>query len=453
MGSRNRLAAIGIVIICCLTWPLANINAHIFGPVVKYSTSHSPRKVMVTNLFMDDTREITLIGNDAHGIEIIFLNNDGSYLAQAYYDASDNISSFVAEDFNSDGEREFAITEQSYSLIKIYRLGGSGFELLQTINCPGQPYDILAQPLDAGSTWDLFVGCIADNTVKIFQGNGDGTFSATYHSAYSPSPARVQYLIQPPARIAVPSWYADSMATFHVGTDGTIYHDETIFAIGGTRNITPGIFIDDGSSYRDLALVCRTDSTVKLATNDHSNNFSIGTFMSVPDFVPFDIVSADFDRDTKDDLAVIDNSSTNQMVVATRPSDWTAEMYSYLGLGPRSIAASDLNNDFYYDLVITFVAEDSVGVLINQLGGFHYVTGDVNNSGNFNGLDAVYSVAYFKGGPPPPYSVECTPRQIWYVAGDVNASCNFNGLDVSYMVSYFKGGPRPNPCPDCPPAR
>ena len=175
--------------------------------------------------------------------------------------------------------------------------------------------------------------------------------------------------------------------------------------------------------------------------------------MSVPDFVPFDIVSADFDRDTKDDLAVIDNSSTNQMVVATRPSDWTAEMYGSLGLGPRSIATSDLNNDFYYDLIITFVGEDSVGVFLNQLGGFHYVTGDVNNSGNFNGLDAVYSVAYFKGGPPPPYIVECTPRQRWYVAGDVNASCNFNGLDVSYMVSYLKGGPAPNPCPDCPPAR
>ena len=75
----------------------------------------------------------------------------------------------------------------------------------------------------------------------------------------------------------------------------------------------------------------------------------------------------------------------------------------------------------------------------------------MNNSGMFNGLDVTYSVAYFKGGSPPPYECECPPHGTWFVAGDVNASCSFNGLDVTYAVSYFKGGPPPQPCPDCPP--
>jgi hypothetical protein len=79
-----------------------------------------------------------------------------------------------------------------------------------------------------------------------------------------------------------------------------------------------------------------------------------------------------------------------------------------------------------------------------------YVVGDANGNEAFNGLDVTYSVAYFKGGPPPPYECECTPGNTWYVAGDVNQSCSFNGLDVTYMVAYFKGGPPPHPCPDCP---
>ncbi len=86
------------------------------------------------------------------------------------------------------------------------------------------------------------------------------------------------------------------------------------------------------------------------------------------------------------------------------------------------------------------------------IGGCDYIVGDANGNGSFNGLDVVYSVSYFKGGPPPPYSCECTPGNTWFVAGDVNASCNFNGLDVSYMVSYLKGGPAPHPCADCPPS-
>jgi hypothetical protein len=82
-----------------------------------------------------------------------------------------------------------------------------------------------------------------------------------------------------------------------------------------------------------------------------------------------------------------------------------------------------------------------------------YVIGDVNNSGVYNGLDVVYSVNYFKGGPPPPYECECPSGSghVWFVTGDVNASCSFNGLDVTWMVSNLRIDPWPViPCPDCP---
>jgi hypothetical protein len=88
----------------------------------------------------------------------------------------------------------------------------------------------------------------------------------------------------------------------------------------------------------------------------------------------------------------------------------------------------------------------------HEVGGCQYIIGDANNNGVFNGIDVSYSVGYFKGGPPPPYSCECN-ASTWYVAGDVNGNCVFNGIDVSYMVSYFKGGAAPAPCPSCPPSR
>jgi uncharacterized repeat protein (TIGR01451 family) len=81
-----------------------------------------------------------------------------------------------------------------------------------------------------------------------------------------------------------------------------------------------------------------------------------------------------------------------------------------------------------------------------------YVPGDVNGPGTFTGLDITYMVRFFKGGPAPTYSCECTPGNTWYVSGDVNGSCSFTGLDITYSVRYFKGGPAPIPCSDCPPA-
>ncbi len=101
-----------------------------------------------------------------------------------------------------------------------------------------------------------------------------------------------------------------------------------------------------------------------------------------------------------------------------------------------------------------FSPRTAVWSFIRTTGGTcQYVVGDANGSNTFNGLDVTYSVNYFKGGAPPPYSCECTPGNTWFVTGDVNGSCSFNGLDVTYMVNYFKGGPAIQPCPNCPPAR
>ncbi len=83
-----------------------------------------------------------------------------------------------------------------------------------------------------------------------------------------------------------------------------------------------------------------------------------------------------------------------------------------------------------------------------------YVIGDINDSGDYNGLDVNYGVSYLKGRPPPPYQCVCTPGNIWYASGDVSGSCSYNGLDITYGVSYLKGiHTELFPCPDCPPVR
>lgn len=107
---------------------------------------------------------------------------------------------------------------------------------------------------------------------------------------------------------------------------------------------------------------------------------------------------------------------------------------------------STLNDIIVIEAETTFV--DWRAQWINDC---HYIVGDVNGNQSHNGMDVTYSVAYFKGGPPPPYSCECTPGNTWFVAGDVNGSCSFNGMDVTYMVDSYKNGGLSIPCPDCPP--
>jgi plastocyanin len=85
-------------------------------------------------------------------------------------------------------------------------------------------------------------------------------------------------------------------------------------------------------------------------------------------------------------------------------------------------------------------------------GSCHYVIGDINGSGVANGIDVVYGVGYFKGGPVPPITCDCPPHGILYPGGDVNGNCVFNGIDITYFVSYLKGGAALTPCPSCLPS-
>ncbi len=92
-------------------------------------------------------------------------------------------------------------------------------------------------------------------------------------------------------------------------------------------------------------------------------------------------------------------------------------------------------------------------LIVNQVT-CDYIIGDINNNGVANGIDVVYGVNYFKGGPPPPVSCDMCPQPApFYAAGDVNGDCIFNGIDITFWVGYLKGIlPWLRHCPSCPPA-
>jgi len=81
-----------------------------------------------------------------------------------------------------------------------------------------------------------------------------------------------------------------------------------------------------------------------------------------------------------------------------------------------------------------------------------YISGDVNSSGEVNGLDVVYLVNFLKGGTPPADSCLCGGTNWLYVAADVDGNCGVDQQDVSYLLNYLEGGAVPVFCADCPPA-
>jgi hypothetical protein len=157
-------------------------------------------------------------------------------------------------------------------------------------------------------------------------------------------------------------------------------------------------------------------------------------------------------------------------------SGFNTQIYIYENEFPNMLACNDDSDScgagstrsFINDLVLYedstyyIVVNGRDGVAGNYvlevdfgLGQCGYVVGDVNGSGNANGLDVTFGVNYFKYGYPPPYGScphPCPLHEDLFKGGDVNASCTYNGVDITYMVSYFKWFINPlRPCPACPP--
>jgi plastocyanin len=134
-------------------------------------------------------------------------------------------------------------------------------------------------------------------------------------------------------------------------------------------------------------------------------------------------------------------------------TDTSANHWNSGALNPGDVFTLHADSVGHFFYLCMFHPTQMSGALTvrDTTSGCAYVIGDANNTGSFNGVDVVYSVSYFKGGAPPPFTCNCGIHGVLFAAGDVNASCSFNGVDVTYMVSYFKGGPPPHPCPDCPP--
>jgi hypothetical protein len=92
---------------------------------------------------------------------------------------------------------------------------------------------------------------------------------------------------------------------------------------------------------------------------------------------PHSIVSADFNRDGRTDLATANISSDSVSVLLGNGTGGFAPVASVpVGDQPHSLAAGDFNRDSKVDLVVANAGADTISVLLgNGAGGFHDAAG------------------------------------------------------------------------------
>lgn len=324
----------------------------------------------------------------------------------------------VTGDFNNDGNPDLAVANTTDNTIMTFLGNGDGTfgnEITTALDTGAGPVWIATgnfNPLVNNDTnLDLAVVNKLLNSVSILLGNGDGTFTKTtpdLTTGKSPVSAVAanfhDALVGSSLDLAVANQADNSISIFQGNGDGTFKTPATVIQL-------PAGFQPTGIAATALSASGHTDLIV---TDQGNNSVSVflgngdGTFQPRTDYrtgvAPVYVATGDFNGDGVLDLAVANFTDDTVSVLlgiptAANPNAGSGTFQPQTAFptaaGPTSLALADYNVDGQLDIAVSASGDNAVSVLLNLGGGIfgpHFelpvgtdpvsiVTANFNNTG------------------------------------------------------------------------
>ncbi len=310
-------------------------------PTTNYATGNGPTFVATASLRNSGVDDLIVTNFTDNTISVLLGNGDGTFASQASYDVGTGPAWIATGDFNKDGNIDIAVVNQNSNTISILLGNGDGtFQPQTTITTGNVPVSVVAANIhdaDGLGNLDLVVANHGDNTISIFQGNGDGTFQ---------TPATV---------IALPNGYApSSIAEADLNSDGHID-----LAVTDQGNNSVSIFLGKGDgTFQNRVDYPVGNSPVWVSTAD----------VNADGVLDLEVANngAPTDTLTGDSVSILLGQTITNNGTVTATGGFGTQVAYAAGNGPTSIAVADYNVDGLADLAVTAETDNSVAVLLGQ---------------------------------------------------------------------------------------
>ncbi len=280
----------------------------------------------------------------------------------------------VSADFDSDGKLDIAATDQiSNSVVLFIGNGSGGFSLQSSTNYStgAYPKELVAGDFNSDGKMDVVTVNSNSNNISVLLGTGTGSFipQTTYTVPNFPKTiVKGDFNNDGKLDLATGNYSGGNISILMGVGNGSFSPIVNYAGVSGIEDMTCGDFNNDGKL--DLATCCWTNFFILVYYGNGNGTFqtAINCPMAPSNNYGGSIVSADFNNDNYDDVAVWDALSYSVTAFFGTP---TNTMTSGVVIGASGgnfirMSAKDVNGDGNIDIVTPY----SVSLLGNGSGSF-----------------------------------------------------------------------------------
>ncbi|MBK8178805.1 MAG: VCBS repeat-containing protein [Planctomycetes bacterium] len=355
-----------------------------FGTPVTYDLGSDPHDVAVGDV--DGDGDFDLLTTLHEPARVAVLRNDGNGVFASpqllALDPGVVPEGLIAPDFDADGLSDIAILSSSTNeLILEHNLGNGVFAAIARIPIGLGPTELCATDMDGDGDVDLAVSNTLESTVLILHNSGSTQFDPVQVVGVPSGPkviAAGKFFGEPRPSLAVA--VHDSHAVYMLRNDGTgQYFVQSILTCpNGTHPecVEVADFDEDGDD--DVVTTFSEGLLNKFAVYYHTPSepgFEPSAYFSAPfchnvgALHPAHVLAADFDLDTRVDVAIV-SSVSNVVSILQNQGNTVFGFQRMIDLpGPASdhMALADFDRDYFADFVVTNDGGTSLSVLKNLL--------------------------------------------------------------------------------------
>ncbi|HTQ54604.1 MAG TPA: FG-GAP-like repeat-containing protein [Bryobacteraceae bacterium] len=233
---------------------LLGTGGGLFAPQTVYPTGNRPVALLIADVDGDGNVDLAVANAADNTVSILAGKGDGSFAANVDYPAGQNPSALVAGDFNGDGKPDLAVANDITpgGSVTVLLNHGDGTYLAGVAYSTADSVSLVTADFNGDGKLDLVAVNNLAQSLNVYLGNGDGTFTVGPSQAARLSPAPVAVAAgdvngDGTLELVVASNADDSLVTLSVNSAVTFGQLLQYGSAPGAGAMVMGDFNNDGS--------------------------------------------------------------------------------------------------------------------------------------------------------------------------------------------------------------